>query len=309
MERPEEAAEESVAVRTRGLGRRYGRRWVVRGLDLAVPRGAVYGMLGLNGAGKSTTLRMLMGLIRRGEGEALVLGLDPARRGVELKRRVGYVPDDPALYEWMTVHELCGFAGHYHGGRWKPQRALELMARFKLPLDTKLKHLSKGQRAKTLLVLALAFDPEMLILDEPTTGLDPVARREFIEGVLGEFQQEGKTIVISSHLVNELAGLVDHVGVLHEGRLIFSGPVEEFLGSVRRVRMSFGGEAPAAVQCTGLLRAEANGHDMRLSVRDFDEARVRGELAEYSPEAVEIETLGLEDAFVEFVGGAEGVAR
>jgi len=297
-------AEDNV-IETRGLGRQYGRRWVVGGLDLAVPRGAVYGLLGLNGAGKSTTIRMLMGLVRRHAGAARVLGLDPAREAVAIKRRVGYVAEAPAFYDWMTVGEICRFVAYYRRERWSARRAEELVARFRLPLDARLKNLSKGQRAKTALVLALAFEPEVLILDEPTSGLDPVARREFIEGILAEFQESGKTIFISSHLVNELAGLVDHIGILYEGRLLQSVTTEAFLDSVRRVRLGFDGPAPRQIACDGLLKCRVDGREALLSVGGFDAARTIAQLKAYHPAQIEVERLNLEDAFIDTIGAAE----
>jgi len=293
------------AIETKQLGRRYGGRWVVRDLDLCVPRGAVYGFLGLNGAGKSTTIRMLMGLIRRHSGAASVLGLDPARRDVEVKRRVGYVAEQPAFYDWMRVEEICAFVATYRKDRWDPRRADDLLNRFRVPRGERLRNLSKGQRAKTALVLALAFAPDLLILDEPTSGLDPVARREFVEGVLAEFQEEGKSVFVSSHLVNELSGLIDHVGILHEGRLLYSGRAEDFLASVRRVRLAFEDAAPKEITCDGLLRLKVDGREASLSIRDFDERRAREQLQTYSPSGIEIEPLNLEDAFVEFVSGEE----
>jgi len=292
-------------IETNGLGRRYGTRWVVQDLSLRVARGAVYGFLGLNGAGKSTTIRMLMGLIRRHAGQAAVLRLDPARAGVRIKRRVGYVAEQPAFYDWMRVGEICAFAAYYRAGAWLPKRANDLIQRFRLPREARLRDLSKGQRAKTALVLALAFDPELLILDEPTSGLDPVARREFVEGVLAEFQESGKTIFVSSHLVNELSGLVDHVGILHEGRLLLSQPADDFTASVRRIRLSFEGEAPRQIRCAGMLRCQADGREAVVSVRDFDEQKTVAELRALGPLGLEIESLSLEDAFVEFVSGAE----
>ena len=125
------------AIETKGLGRRYGRRWVVDGLDLAIPQGAVFGYLGLNGAGKSTTIRMLMGLIRRHRGQASVLGLDPAGQGVALKRRVGYVAEVPNFYDWMRVDELCGFVANYRRESWDAARAEGLIQRFRIPREAR----------------------------------------------------------------------------------------------------------------------------------------------------------------------------
>ncbi|MCX7014125.1 MAG: ABC transporter ATP-binding protein [Candidatus Sumerlaeota bacterium] len=292
-------------IETEGLGRRYGSRWVVEDLSLRIPRGAVYGFLGLNGAGKSTTIRMLMGLIRRHAGQARVLGFDPAKQDVEIKRRVGYVAEQPAFYDWMRVDEICGFVAHYRRGQWDSRRAEDLIKRFRVPTDARLRDLSKGQRAKTALVLAMAFNPDVLILDEPTSGLDPVARREFVEGVLAEFQESGRTIFVSSHLVNELAGLVDHVGILFEGQLLVSQRAEEFLDSMRRIRLAFDGEAPREIQCPGLLKAQVDGREAVLAVRNYIEEQTTAPLRALKPVSLEVERLNLEDAFVEFVGAAE----
>lgn len=294
-----------LAIVTNSIGRKYGGRWVVNDLNLKVPQGAVYGFLGLNGAGKSTTIRMLMGLIRSHSGGANVLNYDPSRQDLEIKRCVGYVAEQPAFYEWMTVGQICRFTATYRRDRWNWKLAESLVAKFRLPVDSKLKNLSKGQRAKTALVLALAFDPDMLILDEPTGGLDPIARREFIEGILAEFQESGKTIFISSHLVNELAGLVDHVGILHEGRLLESSRTEDFLDSIRRVRLTFDGQVPSSIQCEGLLHSRINGREAAVAVSKFDEEKTIGQLKTYNPADIQIERLNLEDAFVEYVGAAE----
>lgn len=296
---------EDIVIKTRGLGRRYGTRWVVKDLDLDIPAGAVYGFLGLNGAGKTTTIRMLMGLIRRHSGEASVLGLDPAKRDVEIKRRVGYVAEAPTFYDWMRVDEICGFVAHYRRGEWDHKRAGELIEHFRLPRDVKLRDLSKGQRAKTSLVLAMAFDPELLILDEPTGGLDPVARREFVEGVLAEYQESGRTIFVSSHLVNELSGLVDRVGIIHEGKLLLTQKSDEFTASIKRVRLTFENEAPSKISCTGMLRCRLDGREALVSVNDFDEEKTVSELKVFNPTDVEVEPLNLEDAFVEYIGGVE----
>ena len=292
-------------IETNGLGRRYGTRWVVDGLDLKVPKGAVYGFLGLNGAGKSTTIRMLMGLIRRHSGDVKVLGFDPSKDGVEVKRSVGYVAEAPSFYEWMTIDDICSFASTYRKKDWDQKKANELITRFRVPHNTKLKDMSKGQRAKTSLVLAMAYNPELLILDEPTGGLDPVARREFVEGVLAEYQEEGKTIFISSHLVNELSGLVDHVGIIFEGQLLLSQSSEEFMSSVKKIKLTFNGPAPADIVCEGIMRCKTDAREAVVSVRNYNEQVVSQQLQNYNPLTIEVEGLNLEDAFVEFISGAE----
>lgn len=296
----------ALAVRTEGLGYRFGRfdpRWAVRHLDLAVPAGAVYGLLGQNGAGKSTVLRLLLGLLRRHEGWVQVLGLDPQTHPVGVKTRVGYVAESLELYDWMTVEELLGFVGRYRPG-WDRELAGRLRERFGLAPDQRVGELSKGEKAMAGLLLALAFRPALLLLDEPTSGLDVAARRVFYETVLAEYQAEGGTILIASHQVHEIAGLVDHLGVLRDGRLEISAPLEELQWSVRRWRLAFPGSAPVRFDIPGLLRTEAAGREAVLLTRGEEEV-VRAALAASGPSRLEAEALGPEE-LMEALAGERG---
>jgi ABC-2 type transport system ATP-binding protein len=289
-------------VQTLGLGYRFGREWAVRGLDMAVPRGSVYGLLGLNGAGKSTTLRMLLGLLTPHEGSAQVLGLDPSRAAVAVKARVGYVGDRPTFYDWLTVAETIALVARHRRGAWDDAYARHLVAFFSLRLDKRLGALSKGQVAKVALVLAMGFRPEVLILDEPTGGLDPVVRREFLEGLLSEYLEDGRTILISSHLITEISGLVDHVGILHKGAMLRQSPVEDLQRAVRRVVLTYDGEPPADTVLPGVLRRKRAGREVRLTVEGLDESR----LGALGAASVRVEEIGLEDLFVDAVIGADG---
>lgn len=291
------------AIATYRLSRRFGHRWAVSDLDLRVPQGCVYGFLGLNGAGKSTTIRMLMGLLQPTSGSSAVLHLDPEEDSVELKRRVGYVPDLPSFYEWMSVSEMLAFVAHYRKNEWDDARAAHLLNVFQLPSSEKLGALSKGMRSKVSLTMALAFNPDLLILDEPTGGLDPVARRQFIEGVLAEFMDGERTIFISSHLINEISGLVDYVGILHNGKLIRSETTEELLRGIKRVKLTYDGEAPRAFACEGLVRSRTDGREAHLILDRVDPDRAAHDVKQLGAKQVLIEDLSLEEAFVEIVGG------
>ena len=297
---------EKLAIQTENLGYRYRRQWAVRQLNLKAPEGKVYGLLGVNGAGKSTTIRVLMGLIQRREGAASVLGLDPGKDPVGVKSAVGYVAETHSFYDWMQIEELIGFISRYRPS-WDNSLSIQLLKRFDLDPTQRIDALSKGQRAKVALLMAMAFRPRLLILDEPTSGLDPSARREFLEGVLAGFQEEGGAIFISSHLVNEISGLVDHVGLIHEGKMHLEMPLDELRNSVKRVRLTFPTAAPANLACPGLLGVRLDGREAALSVRDFaaNEEQVRKVLQAYEPSQLEIEDLNLEDIFVELVGGRE----
>jgi len=293
------------AITTQALGHRFGRKWAVRGLDLQVPRGSVFGFLGLNGAGKSTTIRMLMGLLASHEGSAEVLGLDPQRDDIALKRRVGYVPDTPSFYEWMTVEETLAFVAHYRKKEWDTPRATHLLKEFELPGKQKVGTLSKGQRAKVSLILAMAFNPDLLLLDEPTLGLDPVARRQFVEGLLAEFMEGDRTVLISSHLIHEISGIVDHVAIVGEGRMIRSEPVAQLLGGLRRVRLQYDASPPLTYDVPGLVRHQVDGRETILVVDRYDESTTPVLLQRLGGRIAAIEEIGLEEAFVELAGRGE----
>ncbi|MDK2972747.1 MAG: type transport system ATP-binding protein [Candidatus Sumerlaeota bacterium] len=296
------------AIATHGLGRRFGRNWVLKGLDLEVPKGCVFGFLGLNGAGKSTTMRMLMGLLTPHEGTIDVLGHDPARDAVAVKRRVGYVAEKPWFYEWMTVREVMAFAAHYRAREWDDAFAEYLVNAFKLPRDQKIKTFSKGQAAKVSLLLAMAFKPELLILDEPTGGLDPVVRREFVEKLLAEYMEEERTVLISSHLINEIAGLVDRVGILHNGTLLKHDTIENLFRQTKLATLTFEDDAPSTCTIPGLLRCRAEGRTARLTIDNFDPSETPAALGALGARNVVIEDFNLENLFIELTTAADGGA-
>ena len=214
------------AIEVEGLTKRFGRKLAVDGLTFQVPVGSVCGFLGRNGAGKSTAIRMMMNLLDPSAGRATLLGLDSRRHHTELMSRVGYVSDTPILYDWMKVRELVRFtAGFYR--RWNQARVDSLLDRFEIDRDQKIRHLSRGMQAQVALLMALGGDPELLILDEPATGLDVVVRRDFLESIIHLIQQEGRTVLLSSHLLHEVERVADQVVILDQGRLVRSGSIED----------------------------------------------------------------------------------
>jgi len=214
------------AIAVRGLSKRFGRRLAVDSLTFEVPEGSVCGFLGRNGAGKSTAIRMMMNLLDPSAGSVTLLGLDSRRDHTALMQRVGYVSDTPALYDWMKVRQLIRFtAGFYK--RWNQPRVDSLLDQFSLDREQKVRHLSRGTQAQLALVLALGGDPELLILDEPATGLDVMVRRNFLESIIQLIQQEGRTVLFSSHLLHEVERVADQVIIIDQGRLVKSGSVDD----------------------------------------------------------------------------------
>lgn len=301
------ANERSSAIATNRLGRRYGRTWAVRHLDMNVPRGAVYGFLGLNGAGKTTTIRMLLGMLSKDEGSVSVLGFDPWRQGARMRETVGFVPDNPTFYEWMTVPQLEAFVAHHRKGRWDFGHATRLRQLLELPPEQPVGTFSKGQRAKAALLLALAFRPELLVLDEPAGGLDPIMRRQLVESLLSEYVGEGNTVLISSHLINEISGLVDHVGLLKNGQMLYDGPSQQLSDRIQRFRMTFEGEPPP-IDVPGMLSSRRNGREIELIVDTQKTADPAKAIVAAQAHAVVAERLNLEDLFVAAMTAKESFA-
>jgi ABC-2 type transport system ATP-binding protein len=219
------------AIRIEGLTKRYKKRKAIDEIRFDVPKGSVFGLLGENGAGKSTTIKSILGLIAPDSGRVETLGLNPSRNGLEVRRKVGYVPEQPGLYDWMTVAEIGWFAAGFHprkpGGWEEYQRHyVDLVRRYELPADRKIKALSKGMRAKVGLALALASEPELLVLDEPTSGLDVLVRREFLESMV-DLAGEGRTVLLSSHQIGEVERVASHIALLHQGKLVLAEPLDE----------------------------------------------------------------------------------
>lgn len=299
------AATAALAVSARGVTRTFGSVRALDGLDLEVPRGAVYGLLGPNGAGKSTLLRILLGLLEPDSGELRVAGFDPVRDDIEVKRRTGFVADSPDFYEDLRVTEALAIAAHHRRGQWDARRAAELLDGFGVPPAARLRTLSKGQRVKVSLTMALAFGPDVLLLDEPLGGLDPMSRRQFIQGVLAEYQDGERTIIISSHLVNEIAGFADYAGILHNGRLLRSGPVAELLESLHRVTAQWADTAGPLPDLPGTLHRERRGHEASWTIEGPSRTELEAQLARSGLAEAQVDGLSLEDAFIELTTHAE----
>jgi ABC-2 type transport system ATP-binding protein len=210
-----------LAIDVRGLTKSFGSTKALDGLDLAVERGEVHGFLGPNGAGKTTTLRVLLGAVRADSGTATVLGLDPWRDVSTLHARLSYVPGDVSLWPSLTGGEVIDLLGRLQGGHDAKRRA-ELLDRFDLDPTKKARSYSKGNRQKVALVAALASDAELYLLDEPTSGLDPLMEETFREYVV-RLRAEGKTILLSSHILSEAEALSDRISIIREGRVVETG--------------------------------------------------------------------------------------
>jgi ABC-2 type transport system ATP-binding protein len=251
-----------------GLTKHFGSKRAVAGLTLDIPRGAIFALLGENGAGKTTTIKMLTGLLKPDAGWASILGLDPWADAVPLRLRLGYVPERPKFYDWMTVSELGWFTSGFHAKGFL-SRYRKLTDRFDLDPAARLGHLSKGQYAKVGLSLALAADPKVLILDEPTSGLDLLVRREFLSSMV-DLAGEGRTIVISSHQVAEVERIASHVAFMAAGRVLLTGPLDEVKDRLVRLRLYCESQPPSVLGIGHLLDQRGKEKDFQYILLDPD---------------------------------------
>jgi ABC-2 type transport system ATP-binding protein len=243
---------------------------------------------------------MLLGLLQKTTGKAEVLGLDPDKNPVPIKKRVGYVADNQKMYDWMTIQETIDFCRPFYP-TWNNSLAEDLLNRFELPKRAKIKELSRGMNGKVALLLALAHQPELLILDDPTSGLDPVVRREFLQGIIEIIHQEAKTVFFSTHIITEAEQIADYAGILEEGNLLLSQPLDKLKDSVKQIRLIFENKVPDDVSFPGLLKKELIGHELVLTVKDYTPDALKS-LARFNPKSTEVLDLNLEDIFVSLVG-------
>lgn len=307
-------SQDHVAIRVQGLTKRFGGQTAVDDISLEVPEGAVYGLLGENGAGKTTTIQTLLGLIAPDAGRVEVLGLDPARQGREVRRRVGYVPEVPALYDWMTVAEIGWFAAGFHpeeAASGPPDAAYraryaELTAGFQLPTRKRIRTLSKGMRAKVSLALAMASDPALLVLDEPTSGLDVLVRREFLESMV-DLAGAGRTVLLSSHQIGEVERVASHVALLHTGRLMLAEPLDELRARTYILALTFGlgthMDAPPENLPLELIDVADAPRQAFWLVHARDRAACEAVRGLPGVESLQIETPSLEEIYIGYMRG------
>jgi ABC-2 type transport system ATP-binding protein len=229
---------EQAVVDVNGLSRAFGSKTALQDVTFRATAGQVHGLVGANGAGKTTFIKHLLGLLRATGGSVRVFGLDPVRDPVGVLSRVGYLSEEHDLPEWMRVDELMSYTQAYHPN-WDAKYARELLDTFALDPTKKIKELSKGMRAQAGLIAAVAHRPELLILDEPSSGLDAVVRRDILDAIVRAVADDGRTVIFSSHLLDEVERMSDHVTLLQQGRVAVSGELDDVRRGFQRSRVHF----------------------------------------------------------------------
>jgi len=289
------------AISTSGLTKYYGRKCVVNSLDLRVPQGSVYGLLGRNGSGKSTTIKMLLGFVKPDRGSAKLLGEDITVLKPATRAQIAYIAEGHPFFRWMTVGEAVNFTRSFYS-HWNGDLLDQILDHFALPRRAKIRRLSNGQRAQVSLALAVAPDPELLILDDPTLGLDTVVRRDFLESLIQIIQREGRTILISSHILADVERVADRIGILVDGVLRVDCPTDYFKMSLRKIVLEFATQPPAFPACDGLVSTWRIGNRLEVVVVGYG-TRHEQLIESLDATSVEVLELNLEDAFIEYTRG------
>ena len=289
-----------IVLETKGLTKYYGARPALDHLDLRLPRGCICGFLGRNGAGKTTAIKMILGLLDPTAGSASLLGCDSTALTPAIRQRIGYVAEGHRLFRWMTIGRLEKFQKAFFPKQWDGRFFADMIEYFELSKKQKIKHLSNGQRAQVSLALALAPNPELLIMDDPTLGLDAVIRRQFLEGMIELITRQGRTVLFSSHILADVERVADRIIVVDKGVLRADCSLEQFRASIRKVVLYFDDSVPADVELEGLLHCRRSERQLELTLVGVDEAEVAAWAKQAGTERFDFVEMNLEDQFIEF---------
>lgn len=287
-------------IRACGLTRYFGAQPAVYDLDLEIPRGCVFALLGRNGSGKTTTIRMLLGLLKPTRGTGSILGYDIRALTPEARARIGYLTEEHQLYDWMSVQECNDFQSAFYP-QWNEKVFRGITGHFRLKPGTRVKDLSRGERAGLCLALTLAPDPELLILDDPTLGLDPVARRSLVESMIYLTRRPDRTILFSSHDLMDVERVADLVAVLDQSVLRACGTLDTFRNSVQQIRLRFPGVPPRLPPIPGLLQSSRVEGELRVVCVHYNSVTEQA-LRALAPTQMDMVPLSLEDVFISYLG-------
>lgn len=290
----------TTVLETKNLTKYYGKRLALDHLSIQIPRGSICGFLGRNGAGKTTAIKLMLGFLRPTAGSACVLGCDSLGLTPDTRGRVGYVTEGHRLFRWMTIDRLEKFQSPFFPDQWNSDFFAEMIDYFGLSRKQKIKQLSNGQRAQVSLALTLAPNPELLIMDDPTLGLDAAIRRQFLEGMIQLIMKQGRTVLFSSHILGDVERVCDRILVLDKGVLRADCTLEQFRQSVKKVKLAFPNATPGNPDIPGLLHYRQNEEDLELILVGTSEADLRLWAEANQVSKLELAPMNLEDQFIEF---------
>lgn len=288
-------------VEIRRVRRQFGSKTALDDVNLTVPRGGVFGLIGGNGAGKTTLIKHILGMLKPQSGSVSVFGLDPVQNPVGTLGRIGYLSEERDLPNWMRVGELMRYTQAFFP-TWDEKYAEELREAFDLDSLAKVKNLSRGQRARAGLLVALAHRPELLVLDEPSSGLDPVVRRDILGAIIRTIADEGRTVLFSSHLLDEVERVADRVAIIHQGRVLLTASMDEVKETHRRVTLRFGQTLDRAPSLVGAISAAGAGAEWTY-VCSGESAQLQRAAEAIGATVVGNDALSLDEIFVTRIQG------
>ena len=292
------------AIEIEGLKFAYGRDGVLKGVDLQVPEGSIFGFLGRNGSGKTTTIKLLLGLLKPDDGFCRIEGINPQKDAISVRRIVGYMAEDQQMYGWMRIEQIVKWVASFYP-TWDSKFTNQLLDMLELPRKNKVKTLSKGQNSRLALLLALGHRPKVVILDDPTLGLDPIARKEFLRYVIGLLQTNGVTVFFSSHLLYEIEPVADYVAILDKGTIIKTGRTFDLRESVKKVVLNTSQNDFSKIE--GVLDASKAGERVALTVENCNAEKINKIKDSYGG-FVRVIGLNLDEIFEAYVIGNRGEA-
>ncbi len=291
-------------LKTKGLTKYYGSRLAVDHLDLEIPRGCICGFVGRNGAGKTTAIKLMLGLLNPTTGTSQLLGCDSAELTPAIRQRIGYVTEGHRLFSWMTIAGIEKFQRAFFPNQWDDKFFSDMIEYFSLSKKQKIKHLSNGQRAQVSLALTLAPNPELLIMDDPTLGLDAAIRRQFLEGMIELIMRQGRTVLFSSHILGDVERVSDRIVVIDKGVLRANCNLEQFRKAVKKVMVRFEESVPDTVDIDGLLHCRRNEKELELILIGTDDEKISDWASKTKASEFSIIKMNLEDQFIEFTAPA-----
>jgi ABC-2 type transport system ATP-binding protein len=291
------------AITIEGLHFSYGSKQVLKGVDLEVPKGSIFGFLGRNGTGKTTTIKTMLGLQKPLKGRCVIGGLDSFTQTLDVRKRIGFMAEDQQMYGWMKVGRIIKWVAGFYSD-WDYKFADELAERLGISKKTKVKALSKGQNSSLALLLALGHRPDIVILDDPTLGLDPIARKDFLRHVIDLLQSNGVTVFFSSHLLYEIEPVADHIAILDDGVIIKASRTEQLRDSVRKFVLTPKPDADFQ-ELLGVLDVLKIGDNVSITFEDCDDEK-RNRLKGMSANGMTEVALNLDEIFEAYVIGNRG---
>src|SRR5215467_12170424 len=296
------AAMNDYVIQTKNLTKYFGSKCVVRDLNLNVPRGSIFGFLGRNGSGKTTSLRMILGLLSPTWGSSTILGHDSQKLPPHVRARIGYLAEGHPVFGWMRVRDAEGFQSRFYP-KWNRELFHSVLEFFRVDPATRARNLSRGERAGLCLAMLLAAEPDLLILDDPAIGLDPVARRSLLESMVLATRKADRTIIFSSHLLADIERMADHIAVLDYSILRAQCSLDTFRSCVQQFVLTFAEKPPDPPAIRGTIQCIPRGNQLRLTLVNVTE-ETRTALEQLRALRIEEVPISLEDAFVSYLGGS-----